>query len=319
MNESSSGHTIKDVVALTEPSKYLSLAEYSVPTNIELREGRLYWQPVKEWRQVRPITETFKQFVALADKGVSDKQVLRFARKWGVLGLCKKHLEPLSDIRHKDCVSVNPEPAETPDDYPPAAIHVWEKHFESEGEPVSEYRRWGRIAKAILAICQDLDRGRRADFRDWKVLGDERWTTESWETIASKLAMKDAITIEKMILAQWLERWLQIGNVHLRVAWNGVENQDVTVSLEGGGLLGAIAQQLLEFTTSYRILACTGCRRLYHPPSAKRNKAGEEYAPRRPKFGQANYCEDCDKSGVPIARAKRRKAVGIAKAQKQKG
>src|SRR5258708_2411901 len=115
---------------IIQENRRLRVSQYRTPKEIQLQGDRLFWQPVKEWREVKPTTDTFEHFLGLAES--SDSAILKFAQRWGVLWLCKKHTEPISDMKHWNCVPLNPNPLEQPEGYPGEATKAY---FASEGEP----------------------------------------------------------------------------------------------------------------------------------------------------------------------------------------
>src|SRR5688500_15183390 len=106
-----------------EPKRPLASAEYFAPApgDIAVENGKLFWEPV--WpdpgpRRIRPTVETFKDFLKLGESDI-DREVLRFAKRWGVLNLCKRHRDPVS--HDGNCIPVV-------------------RYGVRDGEPISEWR-----------------------------------------------------------------------------------------------------------------------------------------------------------------------------------
>jgi len=263
----------------------LNVSGYSVPKTINLRDGRLYWQPVMELRTVKPTGETFNEFLDLGE--APEGEILRFAKRWGILMLCREHGDPMSDPYHRRC-------------------HSW------EDEPVSEYRRWSKIAGATLRIWENLNENKIADTRDWNILLDERFFVGEidarqnlkWEKEPDKVkkeSKKQAeILAEKLIMIFVLNRWLERGDVRPALTYHS----NPILSLKTPSLFGALSVSLLEAAGNHTIAGCSACHKFYAPS-------------RKPQAGRDRYCPDCQAKGIPIARAKQAKALRD-RAQKEK-
>jgi hypothetical protein len=265
-----------------EPKRRLVVSEYLAPTQIRQRDGRLFWQPVERYRTVKPTVETFTQFVGLAE--ASDREILSYAQKWGVLNLCEKHSFPSSHDRQ---------------------CRAMERRVRQGGEPLSEWRRFSRSAGAVVRIGLQLDENKPGNVDAWNALrADPAFVLLTMDTeMLEARRIPQVVAAEKAVIASVVNEWLQMGNVRPRLTWNAGEP---AVSLAGGvtgGLFGALAVQLLERTGDYLIASCSGCRMFYHPE-------------KKPRSGQDRYCQTCRKAGVPVAKAKHRKVLGINKPRK---
>lgn len=278
---------------LINGDRRLRISDYGVPEEVRLEEGRLFWQPVKRWRQVQPRVETFDQFLTLVE-APDDRKILRFAKRWGVLWLCKDHLEPVSDPGHRDCWAVEGLRGDQHWLRMAMAIRgVEEDYFTPQGEPVAEYRRWSRIVGALLGISQQLDDGELGKSKDWQTLQEDRWD----DLEAGQHKGKGAMASEKKLIAQYVNRLLEIGDVRPRLSWDESLGSVPSLNLTGAtGLFGTLAVALLEQIGEHVITACSGCRKFYYPKP-------------RPRSGQDRYCKECSKKGVPVARAKHRQSL----------
>jgi hypothetical protein len=283
---------VNDILAANEPKRKLAVSEYLIPSRIRLEGERLFWQPVEQWKKVKPIRETFADFLALAEPKESDRDVLDYARRWGVLNLCRKHLLPVShDNRCKP----------------------FERHTDSQGEPVSQWRCFARLAGAILNLSQDLTDGRIGKGADWRVVADfDRLLPLSSKAAtlaelgmfgsspkrkATPTALKEAALEGRAVIADFVNQWVELGNVRPQMLW---QTGEPTVLLAGGlyrgSLFGALAVHLLELAGRYVIASCSGCRKFYHPEI-------------RPKSGQDRFCRQCRDQCVPVALASHRRNV----------
>jgi hypothetical protein len=220
---------------------------------IRLEDERLFWQPVEQWRKVKPISETFTDFLALAEDKESGRDVLDYARKWGVLNLCREHLLPVShDNRCKP----------------------FERHTDSQGEPVSQWRRFARVAGALLNLSQDLTDGGIGKGTDWRVIADFDRLLPLSSTAATlaelgmfgssprrkakPTALKDAALEGRAVVAEFVNQWVELGNVRPHLLW---QTGEPIVLLAGGlyrgSLFGALAVHLLEVTGRYVIASCS--------------------------------------------------------------
>jgi len=292
---------VNDVLAADEPKRKLGVSEYLVPSRIRLEGDRLFWQPIEQWKTVKPISETFTDFLALAEEKESDRDVLDYARKWGVLNLCREHSLPVS---HDN------------------GCKAFERRTDSQGEPVSQWRRFARVAGAILNLSQDLTDGGIGKGTDWRVIADfDRLLPFSSTAItlaelgvfgsspkrkATPTALKEAALEARAVVSDFVNQWVEFGNVRPHMLW---QTGEPTVQLAGGlyrgSLFGALAVHLLELAGRYVIANCSGCRKFYHPEI-------------RPKSGQDRFCEQCRKQGVPIHLASHRRNLRVAEHRAKK-
>ncbi len=288
-----------DVLRSETTKRKLAVHEYRVPSPIHLEGGRLFWRRDRpQWKDVKPTVETFSEFVRLGSEDVEDVEILKYARRWGVLNLCK-HLLPRS--HNAECLAL-------------------ESYSQSKGEPISEWRKFARITGATLNISQDLTDGRLGDPQDWQILIQDDHLNRlqahtlpalgvfGWKATrkSTERAIREGELEAKALIAGIVNRWLEFGNVRPRMEWQEAEP---LVLLSGaaysGGLFGAIAVHLLELAGQYIIASCSGCRKFYHPDI-------------RPKSGQDRFCKTCRNAGVPVQLASHRRNLKISKEREQK-
>lgn len=225
-------------------------------------------------RFVKPTNETFSEFVNLA--AASDQEeVLKYAKRWGVLHLCKQHLRPIG--------------------HSPGCEPLQSKTHD-EGEPVSAWRLWAQQAAAILNISQRLDENQLGKSEDWQVLYDTGYGygplklpwhyTDHQERYSEKREIRKRNT-EKRDIAYLINEWLAAGSVRPNMEW---QSRIPLITLSGDGLFGALAVHLLELSGRYVLAGCSECRKFYNPT-------------RRPKPTQRRYCTDCVNAGIPLQRA----------------
>jgi hypothetical protein len=290
--------TDHEMLASEEPKKRLTVSEYLVPQGIYLEVGRLYW-PVgtNDFRLVKPTNATFHEFVNLAES--NEKKVLGYARRWGMLGLCRQHLTPVG--HNLECQPLQ---------------GFGRGEIFNEGEPIIAWQRWAQVAGAMLNISQRLDDNQLGDKNDWQVLYDYAgygygplklpWHDPS---SARQVARSEKMeirkrTIEKADLAYMVNEWLRAGWVRPHLVWAHLGEPMVTLC--GSGLFGALAVHLLELSGRYIIASCSGCRNFYYPEI-------------RPKSGQDRFCQKCRDAKIPVQLASHRRNLRKAAARKEAG
>ena len=187
---------------------------------------------------------------------------------------------------------------------------------------MSQWRRFARVAGAILNLSQDLTDGGIGKGTDWRVIAEfDRLLPFSSRAItlaelgvfgsspkrkATPTALKEAALEARAVVSDFVNQWVEFGNVRPHMLW---QTGEPTVQLAGGlyrgSLFGALAVHLLELAGRYVIANCSGCRKFYHPEI-------------RPKSGQDRFCEQCRKQGVPIHLASHRRNLRVAERRAQK-
>jgi transposase-like protein len=207
----------------------------------------------------------------LADS--SEDRILAYARKWGMLQLCKHDF-----------------PAYHSQIYWPAR-EVWSGskpcyiRGEPEGplwEPVESWRVWARRARATLRIAADLYKGKLGELVDWQA-------AVALEYVPVERLM---INFEKTVERRWgelnylLNYWLALGPVQ---PWIERRNGTEVITFGGdGGLFAALATQLtLMVARADGISLCTNCGNPYSPT-------------RKPRSDQRRYCSVCRKGKYPL-------------------
>jgi hypothetical protein len=271
-----------------EPNRKLRIEDYEAPKDIRLVGGWLVWQPVVAgYHIVKPRQEMFDRFLDLADE--ADKDILRYANRWGVLKLCREHQHPVSDLREHPLVG--------DDGLPCSQV--------AEDESTDAWRKWSRVAGSILQISQILDDGNLGKPEQWINIYPRLSQLISLNDKDLRRNFLNNAKRQKEEMAFCVNRWLEMGDVRPVLIWDDPAKTDPLLQLTGSGLFGALALALLENVGGrYVIAACNGCRKFYNPEI-------------RPKSGQYRYCPTCRKAGVPVARAKHRKALGLSKTRER--
>lgn len=217
-------------------------------------------------KRVRSDTRVLDAFVALSD--ATDTQVLRFARRFGALEMCKHGMSFLGHV-----VSV----------WEPRSGQVrviTECHVRMELQPTDVYRKYAREIRALLRVAASLHRGRQIHRDDWQVLKG----TDEAKQVPDADAAREAVEI-------WVGNWLSQGRVQPTLGWNPETGADI--KLWGFGLWGAIARQLAFAVARIdRWAICHGC--------------GEVFVPtRKPRSGSRIWCSKRECKRAARRRAQR--------------
>lgn len=299
----------------------LAVGAYEAPADIRLEDGGLHWLPIEKVHLVRPMAPAMLlEFLSLADG--EDADVLEYAKRWGVLYMCKEHSIPNCLY---PCVPYQNEVTDEDkrtfqrmsEEDGPIAQHVVNR-YQPIGEPVAEWRRWSRIIGTILDIREKVSEGKIGSDNQWRGLAKDRWFDPRPEDhlldrgTAARNGRETAIAYEKYMVAASISLLLRIGNVHPQMTWDGVQPEFTLTGVArrsrhqsrppvGVEMFGALAVQLLENAGRYVVTCCSGCLRFY---DATPSNKGE----RRPKAGQARYCKECRDNNAAVRLSQQKRA-----------
>lgn len=306
---------------------YVDSLEWQLPRELWLDGTSLRFdarpQPGK---LVRPGPGMLEEFVKLVD--ARDQAILKYARKWGPLWLCSHRRywqhDPLacrpvasSDERYytrwepleywrdfakearatlRIARKLNTGEAADPEDWQaiPARYERMDAMFirwdelqwvQPEDERIHEAYLLDDDFEQLERTMIELKEEQRA--RPEYASPDDAW---QWETVADG-ATPD---IHERLLSMVLDRWVERGGVKLSVFR---QNDRRAIRLAGGGLIGALAVQLVfDVCRTDGLAVCTSCGTPYLPPK------------RRPRRDQNPYCSDCGlKAAMRDAAARYRK------------
>jgi DNA-directed RNA polymerase subunit RPC12/RpoP len=223
-------------------------------------------------------------FVSLAD--TDDERILAFARRWGMLNICEHGLP----IYHPWIGERRRYPCDWLD------VDGSRKVF---WEPLAAWRRYAAEARALIKLSRRLHRGRLGELHDWQevpgVQGTAYWETwseaghvpedsallliqDNWAFTLDETKLGRDVAFERRCLARSVEKWASDGGVKPILDWDGAKPR---IELEGGGLFGALAVELLQAVGYPDTLAiCDGCGKAFIPAM-------------RPSTSRRNYCKDC--------------------------
>lgn len=252
----------------------LSSSKAGIPAYVELKGNRLLWtwwdpaDPTKAPHEAEP-KGMLDTFVRIQD----GPAVLRFARRYGVLGICEHGLP----------ASHNPPPPS-----PAGSSRVWWCYplGWSEDvcwEPLDRWYYFAGLARALVAIAANFRQNKPGSADDWRAVFAAH-PRERIDALCERLGQ--LVESGRFYLGNVLLEWLAWGNVRPALDWP-VVNEAPSLSFTGGtfGILGI--QLLFAIAGAHSVAICSGCGvpylRKYKPRPDRRNfclKCGEKTASR---------------------------------------
>jgi hypothetical protein len=239
-----------------------------VPAPVDQKGNRLVWG-LRDGRCTVATGELLGDFVGLTD--APDKRILGFARRWGVLGIC----------RHGLPASHNPPPvplpipmpfAELPWCYP---VGYWKG---APSEPLDAWRTYSKKFGAILNIAAQIQEGRGGKPGDWDTLHSPALG------VPLRPSAGKTVAVDRRMLGAVLNQMLRQARVGVTLSWN---DGKPVLEYTGAGLMAALALQVtLAIARTDGLAVCTACGCPYVPT-------------RRPRRGGRRYCPPCTRRGAP--------------------
>ena len=241
------------------------------PNVVRLAKNRkfLTWgerHPEWPWLSQRfPEPEMLEGFLGLAQGSETD--IHKFARKWGVLGLCQHGLRA-GIVRHPECDSCQDEFFGQPGKYLSGKFILKERIF--------DWRRLSNHFGNILSVAIELHQGELAENEDLEKLVDllpeaeKKWRNRG-EIVRSRTAQQSLVQSSIELLS--LQSDLQI-----LFSWNPYANPSLNI---GGSLFGALVLQLMLVISKIdNLTLCSAC--------------GIPFLPKRsPNPNRRRYCSQC--------------------------
>jgi hypothetical protein len=243
------------------------------------------------------------RFVGLRD--ARDDQILRFARRWGMLELCSHSLP----IGHNM------------DWMPPSLAdnrHVGRERldactFEPRVDRLADWRYWSSQARAILEVGRAIAAGRAADPRRLHdLLTLAPWADDDYLPRAAEVselvfypsplrpAARRPISsaVGRQLVADALDYWFYAASTRLAMRWSGSRPEAVWT----GGLIGMIGLQLaLAVSSANGWAVCAGC--------------GSQHVPARPNSTRRSFCPTCREEKGPTRLAQRDRRARLRRGQ----
>lgn len=206
-------------------------------------------------------------FISLAELPPDEfpEAVLRFAKKWGVLGICR-HGKPSNHCQAPHNVA------------PPCRIA-----YQSRiglvyvfSEPIEAWERYSSQLRAILCVAANLRTGKAGSPQNWHKIEQGEppelppFEREDWglpdyvnlPPIGRRISPgKRRLLIEKSTLASNVGKWLTYGGVGVFPWWNDLENRlktYLTYDSLDTSLPGRLAVELCAML-SFAVYRCKGC------------------------------------------------------------
>lgn len=240
-----------------------------------------------------PSRRVLDEFVGLTTAPA--EAILAFARRWGVLDLCKHGL-PFTHSVEKTKWGIPQSWTCAPFRNPDYRLSYW-CHYGYES--LWDWWMWARRADAILKIAANLQAGRRGRRQDWDIVAD--WKGEG----LPRPVRRDDIDAEWYLLCRYVNEWCEVSQVSLHISYqpHGIPAIRFGSCWAPGRLFGTIGLQLMTRVSGAGSMAvCSSCSCLFTPS-------------RIPKPLEASYCSGCRGKGVPVRMAKRRLAALKSKAR----
>jgi len=256
---------------------------------VRLDGDRLRWR-VKPGTVVPPTGELLAAFVRLSEG--SDGTILRFAKRWGPLGLCVHGFPAGHPASYWPTRAAEAHPC--PHNQTVVDVHQCTPrgtHEDEQWEPLSEWRAWAARAKAILECVARLQEDRVPSESAQRLAFDIAPDYEALPPTRTASQVKVALATAKSELTYYLNAWLRAASVRPFV--ESAPRITVTWGSSANPVFGALAIQLMLVATgAWGLAVCNGC--------------GDTYMPsRQPKPHTRHYCPTCNEDGVPLRDAAR--------------
>ncbi len=229
----------------------LPFGQLSIPHHINLAGDNLsfYDTPPDYKRDSANDSEALNAFVRIK----TPNDILRFARRYGPLGLCKHGLPPF----HRG---------------------TWYKDDYKDGEliGVTFTGEWlpagGGSERGWCAPCGNEPLGKWLEYSGLALDYLNRAAVLKVDTGKRMRGMR------QLFLQDGINEWLGDAGIRLELNWSSGEP---ILTLTGGGVFGALGVQLLSAVTNSNLAVCSGCKKPY-------TRKG-----RKPQAGRNNFCHDC--------------------------
>jgi hypothetical protein len=210
-----------------------------------------------------PSLELLGAFVQLEEG--ADKEIYRFAKRHGMLGLCK-HGKPPYHLRSSFC-----------------------QPGEARSEKLAAWRHYASRAGALLRLASEIDANRCGALDDWNVLGT--WSFGRWHSAPRpKQGIPEDPNWRKALVASEVSHWLVQCWLRPAIEW---DEPNPTFRLRTDTLIGVIGVSLMTAILRRGGLAtCSACGSPYVPK-------------RKPASGRNQFCSSCGKTGAKRAWAQK--------------
>lgn len=263
---------------LDEQGRYerpLPSATWAVPASIQTDGTDLIyreWTEQRRPRRRRAGPRMLEDFLGLAH--MPAEAVVRYARQWGVLGLCRHGMPACHNHEGK-----------VEDWCSPVGWEFGKTRAEQAREPLSYWTFYADKFRTLLKVTANARAGTDVgDTADWIVLHSPE---PSW-SLPPEAVTVPTLDGAPLFLGSEFHFYASLGDCRPVLTWHA--GAEPRVELGGFGLFGALAWQILLAATGSPGLAfCEECR-----------------APFR-RDGRRKYCEDCGRPAALRAGAARQR------------
>ena len=213
------------------------------------------------------------------------QDVERFARRYGVLGICRHGLPDSHDLK---CRSQQ-------DD-----LTRWNPSY---SEPLDRWFFYVDLARSILSAAAALHQGRNASQRDWASIYLAQGGVGPIDELVE--VFNQGPGLARNFIASAVTHWLGIGGVLPQLQWGNESDSNPSFSLTAKtfGLLGV--QLMVGVAKGHSTYFCDGCGNPYLREG------------RKPQTGRRNFCREC---GEKVSnRQRQKKHWNKLKAQANRG
>ncbi len=276
-----------------------------VPKSIELDGDCLVWEYDYPWGFTEKLVNLgdriLEKFLDLAD--ANGLKVLRYARQYGVLGLCEHDLP----YTHNPPPVLGRSYSSIPEPY--CVPRGWNGGRASES--IDTWRYFARVAMGLIRVARSQRRGNCGQSEDWQQVyqrvgfpdrlaaASPPGVTDVASDIVTFFVMRQKWELlnDQLPLQRVVNEWINLANVRpcLSLLLTGA-HRPVARGYRlnyGGGLFGVLGVQLAYAVAGWHSFDfCSGCGRVFHPEVA-------------PRTGQRRYCQACRDAGKPVVDAKR--------------
>lgn len=272
-----------------------------VPASVDLSadKRRLVWSLSTETKHSQFVAadpDVLSQFAELARANTPVEVIRDFARRYGILRICKHGLP----ATHSDSPNNSIYFGEERDfsRYPYCRPLGTSFGNENEGfEPVDRWRFFSRQARAILNVMAQFNLDELGLEEDWKTILEHANSDPGRDLGQQRL---DCVAV--------VNTWLRVASVipQIHYDYNPFNHRLKHPALEaapktregyrvefetdlffrGSRLFAYLACQLMTAAVGRGVGLCSGCGKIYTPPK------------RKPKRGQNNYCTKCGRAAA---------------------
>lgn len=279
------------------------------PGQLHLRDGLLIWSGRE--KAPSPNRTVFESFLKLAN--ATDRAILTFAKKWGVLYLCQHRLPsshatlPPYEGPHRLIPTRQPNvflDADVLDLIPSggfARCPLIAGDANTFVEHLDDWRRYARQAANTVQLALQVHRQNLGEPKLWgELCGPAEWLDPEQHTVTQiKEWQPDNLSDARFRLSQVVNRWLDVSAMQPMLCWGSYAQP--TVTLGNRTLFGYLASQLLLVVSKTRGLAlCTECAEWFTPT-------------RQLPPGRNPYCAKCGRAAAIRDASRRYRAKHAAR------